>query len=553
MRWWQEFCGHATVGHQIIVFALVAATGLVLGRVKIGRVNVGIAGVLFAGLALARLGLKVDAHVLEFIREFGLILFVFSIGLQLGPGFFSSLRRTGLRLNLLAAGNVLLGVGMGVAVLKLAGVPLPVAAGLLSGATTNTPSLAAAQQALGEIGLGDVAVRTQGVAYSLAYPFGVFGVILAMLAARHLGGRKEAQATAGAAAGVVPESLGIRHASLEVCNPGLAGSTIATSFGKVSGLNVSRLYRREVLCVPTPEHVLCVGDQILVVGLPDALEQARMLAGGEATQDLRELDGPVTNRRVIITHREIIGKSLAALQLQARFGVAATRLSRHGVEFVPAPGLRVQFGDILTLVGTADAISEAARLLGDSPRELEHTRVGPFFFGILLGVLLGMVPVALPGLPAPVRLGLAGGPLVVAILLGRLGSLGPVVWYVPPNASLALREIGIVLFLACVGLKSGDLFFEYLASLQGLGWMGLGAVITLVPVMVSAWLARCFARLTLSETCGLLAGSMTDPPALAFAQQTHESTGTSVAYATVYPLTMLLRVLSAQMLVFLAA
>jgi putative transport protein len=534
----------------VIVFALVAAAGLTLSRVKIGQVSIGIVGVLFAGLVLARLGLQVEHHVLEFIREFGLILFVFSIGLQLGPGFFASLRRTGLKLNVLAAANVLLGVGMTVLVLKLAGVPLPVAAGLLSGGTTNTPSLAAAQQALGEVGMGDVAVRTQGVAYALAYPFGVFGVILAMLAARHLGQRKEKALLAAAAA---PEVPGIGRASLEVRNPGLAGSTVGASFGKVGGLNVSRLRRGEVLGVPAPEHVLCVGDQLLVVGLPDSLEQARMLAGGEAAQDLRELDGPVSNRRVIITHREVIGKSFAALQLQARFGVAATRLSRHGMELAPAPGLRVQFGDILTLVGTADAIGEAACLLGDSPRELEHTRVGPFFLGILLGVLLGMVPVALPGLPASVRLGLAGGPLVVAILLGRLGSLGPIVWYVPPNAGLALREIGIVLFLACVGLKSGHLFFEYLTSLQGLVWMGLGAAITLVPVMVSVWLARRFMRLPLPETCGLLAGAMTDPPALAFAQQAHEGSGTSVAYATVYPLTMLLRVLSAQMLVFLAA
>ncbi|OAM87337.1 putative transporter [Termitidicoccus mucosus] len=554
MNAWLRFWEHSTAGHQLIAFALVAAGGLALSRLRIGKVSVGIAGVLFAGLVFARSGVRVEHHVLEFIREFGLILFVFSIGLQLGPGFFSSLRRTGLKLNLLAAGNVLLGVAVCVVILHLSGMPLPVAAGLLSGATTNTPSLAAAQQALVEIGAGDEAVQTQGVAYALAYPFGVCGVIIAMFAARRFVARRlPASGAAEAASPMAREEPKVGRANLEVRNPGLAGSTIAGSFAKVRGLNVSRLRRGDTLCVPTPAHVLAAGDQLLVVGLPDALAQARMLAGGEAAQDLRELDGPVINRRVIVTHREVIGKNFTTLQLQARFGVAATRLSRHGMEFAPEPGLRVQFGDILTLVGTSDAIAETARLLGDSPKELDHTRVGPFFLGILLGVLLGMVPVALPGLPAPVRLGLAGGPLVVAILLGRLGSIGPMVWYVPPNASLALREIGIVLFLACVGLKSGDMFFQYLFSVQGLGWMALGTAITLVPVMFTAWMARRFARLPLPETCGLLAGSMTDPPALAFAQQTHEGTGTSVAYATVYPLVMLLRVLTAQMLVFFAA
>ncbi|MDR0352101.1 MAG: putative transporter [Opitutaceae bacterium] len=554
MSAWLRFWEHSTAGHQLIAFALVAAGGLALGRLKIGRVSVGIAGVLFAGLVFARSGVRVEPHVLEFTREFGLILFVFSIGLQLGPGFFSSLRRTGLKLNLLAAGNVLLGVAVCVVILRLAGVPLPVAAGLLSGATTNTPSLAAAQQALIGAGADDGAVQAQGVAYALAYPFGVCGVILAMLAARRFVARPlPGGGASGAASPPVREEPKVGRANLEVRNPGLAGATIADSFARVRGLNVSRLWRGGALCVPAPARALAIGDQLLVVGLPGALAQARMLAGGEAERDLRELDGPVNNRRVIVTRREAVGKNFAALQLQTRFGVAATRLSRHGMEFAPEPGLRVQFGDILTLVGASDAIAEAARLLGDSPKELDHTRVGPFFFGILLGVLLGMAPVALPGLPAPARLGLAGGPLVVAILLGRLGGIGPVVWHVPPNAGLALREIGIVLFLACVGLKSGDMFFQYLFSMQGLGWMALGAVITLAPVMGTAWMARRFARLPLPETCGLLAGAMTDPPALAFARQTHGDTGAPVAYATVYPLVMLLRVLAAQMLVFLAA
>lgn len=546
MNAWLRFWESPTTGHQIIAFAIVAAVGLALSRIQIRKVSVGIAGVLFAGLVFARLGVKVDHHVLEFIREFGLILFVFSIGLQLGPGFFSSLRKTGLKLNLFAAFNVLLGVGVCVGIFYIAKIPLPVAAGLLSGATTNTPSLAAAQQALVEVGAADNAIQTQGVAYALAYPFGVCGVIIAMLVTRHIAARPSKKKADAAAQ---PESS-VQHANLEVRNPGLAGRSIAECFGFIRGATISRLRRNGILSVPMPEHILAEGDQLLVVGTPPAIAQVRILAGGESQEDLRHVDGPLISRRVIVTHGEVIGKTFSALQLPLRFGVAATRLSRQSMEFPTEPGLRVQFGDIVTLVGREDAINAAGRMLGNSPKELEHTRVGPFFLGILLGVLLGMVPLALPGLPAPVRLGLAGGPLIVAILLGRLGNLGPLVWYVPPNASLALREIGIVLFLACVGLKSGDLFFEYLISGQGLGWMALGTLITFVPIMVTAVLARRYGRLPVPETCGLLAGSMTDPPALAFAQQSHEGSGTSVAYATVYPLVMLLRVLSAQMFVF---
>ncbi len=528
----------------LIAFTVVAAAGLALARLKIRGVGVGVAGVLFAGLACGRLGLEVDPHVLEFVREFGLILFVFSIGLQLGPGFFASLRRTGLKLNLLAAANVLLGVAAAVAVWKLAALPLPVAAGLLSGATTNTPSLAAAAQALAETGADAAALAQHGSAYALAYPFGVFGVIAAMLLARRF-----LPKAGGTAASSVPEPTVLAR-NLVVRNPALAGRPLGEAFPSGRGLTVSRLRHADTTVVPAPGRQLALGDILLVVGETEALQQAMLLAGGESPVDLRAHDGPIVSRRLIVTHREAIGRSFAALQLQARCNVAATRLARHGLEFVPEPELRVQFGDVLTLVGTSDAIAEAARLLGDSPKELEHTRVGPLFFGILLGVLVGLIPIALPGLPAPVRLGLAGGPLVVAILLGRLGSLGPLVWYVPANASLALREIGIVLFLACVGLKSGDAFFTHLLDGSGLAWMGLAAAITFVPVALTAWFARRQVGLPVDATCGLLAGAMTDPPALAFAQQTNSGNGTAVAYATVYPLTMLLRVLSAQVLVF---
>lgn len=542
----KEFWAHGTTAQHLLAFALVAAVGLALSRLQFRKLGLGIAGVLFAGLILGHLGVSVDPHVLEFVREFGLILFVFSIGLQLGPGFFSSFRRTGLKLNLLAMGNVFMGVAVCVAIYFLARVPLPVATGLLSGATTNTPSLAAAQQALSAVAAGEDAIKTHGTAYALAYPFGVFGVILAMLATKRFAQRVAPNLVLSP---LKPnDAVGVRN--LEVRNPGLSGQPVANFADACGGVAVSRLCRAGKIFVPPADSKLEAGDTVLVVGKPEALDKARMLTGGDSSVDLRTLDGPVTARRMIVTHKEVVGKTFESLQLQETCGVVATRLMRHGMEFVPEPRLRVQFGDVLTLVGTGNAIADAGKILGDSPKELEHTRVGPLFFGILLGVLLGMIPIPLPGVPAPVRLGLAGGPLVVAILLGRLGSLGPVVWCVPANASLALREIGIVLFLACVGLKSGDLFFEYLLNGQGLAWMALGTAITFIPVLVTGFLARKVAGLSAPEACGLLAGSMTDPPALAYAQQAFGSAETSVAYATVYPLTMLLRVLSAQLLVF---
>jgi len=539
--------GHGSTAQSLIAFALVAALGLTFAQLQYKKLGVGIAGVLFAGLLLGHLGLQVDPVVLEFVREFGLILFVFSIGLQLGPGFFSSFRRTGLKLNLLAGVNVLLGVLLCVGILYVAKVPLAVATGLLSGGTTNTPSLAAAQQALIATGHADSSLQTHGTAYALAYPFGVFGVILTMLLTK----RFTPRSVSPAGKPVEKSDEGIQVKNLSLCNPGLIGRTVS-SFSRACGnVAVSRLRRASELFVPSPDTKLESGDTLLVVGKPDDLTKALMLTGGESSDDLRALEGPMLARRMIVTHKEVLGKSLGSLRLQATCGVVATRLMRHGMEFFPEDKLRVQFGDVLTLVGSEAAIAGAGRLLGDSHKELEHTRVGPLFFGILLGVLVGMIPFAIPGLPAPVRLGLAGGPLIVAILLGRLGSLGPIVWYVPPNASLALREIGIVLFLACVGLKSGNLFFEYLLNGQGFGWMALGSILTFVPVLLTAWVARKYAGLTLPETSGLLAGSMTDPPALAYAQQSFGNAETSVAYATVYPLTMLLRVLSAQMLVFL--
>jgi putative transport protein len=543
MHWLGELWCGASVAHQVFALSLVAATGLFLGRFQIKGIGLGVSGVLFAGLTLAYLGLGADGHVVEFVRDFGLILFVFSIGLQLGPGFFTSLRHEGFRVNAFATLNVVLGVALCIGLLFFLKIPVPAALGVLSGATTNTPSLAAAQQVFGAMPGGDDAVRLQGLCYALAYPFGIAGVIAAMLLARKFrprGGER--------AANDVPHTPPVDALSLEVLNPALEGQILAETFSSCKGLTISRICRDGEVSIPKPDTKLARGDILLAVGDSAGLRQARLLAGGIASKDLRMLNGPVLSRRAIVTHREVLGKSLAGLQLRERFGVIVTRLVRHGVEIVPDASMRLQFGDVVMLVGTADSIADAAQRLGDSKKELDHSRVGPLFLGIFLGVIVGMIPIALPGLPAPLRLGLAGGPLIVALVLGRIGTIGKLVFYVPNNATMALREIGIVLFLACVGLKSGSQFFEYLLGGQGLEFVALGAFLTFVPVIVTTIVARVYGRMSVPETCGMLAGAMTDPPALAYAQQVHEGNSTSLAYASVYPLTMLLRILSVQTL-----
>jgi putative transport protein len=356
------------VAHQLFALALVAAFGLALGNLRICGVGLGVAGVLFSGLALAYLGLGADGHIIEFVRDFGLILFIFSIGLQLGPGFFTSLRHEGLRLNALAALNVALGVAVCLGLLHMAGLDAPVALGLLSGATTNTPSLAAAQQVFGAAEGGDAAMQLQGLSYALAYPFGIGGIIVTMLLARRFRPRKGERKAPD-----VQKGPPVDAQNLEVLNPGLAGLTLAEAFDACKGLTISRLGRGDTVTIPRPDTILQPGDILLAVGDYAGLKQARMIAGGVSTKELRAKEGPVTNRRVIVTHAEVLGRTLAALQLRQRHGVVVTRLVRHGLEIVPDAGTRLQFGDVVMLVGTGESVADAAQRLGDSKKELWTT------------------------------------------------------------------------------------------------------------------------------------------------------------------------------------
>jgi putative transport protein len=552
MDWLTSLFSNESAARTVLLLTVTGAAGTALGKIKIRGVGLGVAGVLFAGLALGHLKLTPDHHVLEFVREFGLILFVYTLGLQIGPGFFASLRSRGLVLNGFAAAIVLSGAAIAAGLILAGWVPLAAGSGLLSGATTNTPSLAAAGEALRQVGAEPDTAAIQGLAYAVAYPFGIIGIIVTMLLVRSAFRIDVAAEVHAAERQMKPSTPPPSGRNFEVRNANLAGLRIEQIPGLAgSGVVVSRFSRDGVVAVARPGTVLALGDVLHAVGPEDGLDALRVVVGADAGVDLKALPGAVVNRRVLVTQGAVLGKPLGELSALAQHGVVVTRVTRQGLEFTPNAGFRIQFGDVLMIVGEEPGIEAVAKVVGNLPKALEHPHPIPFFLGIALGVLVGSIPLLVPGLPAPVKLGLAGGPLVVAILLARLANTGSLVWHLPPSANLALREIGITLFLAAVGIKSGEKFVSILLHGDGLWWLACGAIITAVPLIVIGLLARAWKKLNYAELCGLLAGSMTDPPALAFAQQTTQSDAPAVAYASVYPFVMLLRVFSAQLLIFL--
>lgn len=556
MEWITKMSELNPVAWAVLVLTLTGALGLLFASVKVRGVGLGIAGVLFAGIILGHFGFHIEKEILEFVREFGLILFVFTIGLQLGPGFFASLRKQGLKLNVLALSVVLLGVVTTlVFVHKVLGIDLVAALGLFSGATTNTPSLGATQQTLKSLGEAFADKATlPSLAYAVAYPGGVFGIIFVLLLLR-FGFRINPEQEADAyrkeqRKGVDP----LERMNILVKNSNLEGLAIGDIPGRreisVVVSRVKRLGAPEVQTA-TDQTVLHQGDIILAVGSKKNLEKFRVIVGVECDANLHKAPGRVVSRKVVVTHKAVLGKTIDQLELDERYSVTVTRVSRTEIEMTALPELALQFGDTVQLVGEEEAIAKATKELGNSVHALNETNFIPIFLGIALGVLLGMVPFHFSGIPVPVKLGIAGGPLVVAIILSRIGRIGPMVWYMPANANLAFRELGIVLFLACVGVKAGEHFFEKVFTHEGLVWLGGGFAITVIPILIVGIVARAFMKLNFTAISGLLAGSMTDPPALAFANAVCKSDAPSVAYATVYPLTMLLRIVSVQILVLI--
>ena len=537
-----------SVAWSVFVIMLVAAGGLAIGNVSVAGINLGIAGVLFSGILFGHFGLDINHDTLEFLRDFGLILFVYSIGTQVGPGFFSSFKKQGLQLNLLAAAVVLGGVAAALAAARLAGFDIATAVGMYAGAVTNTPSLAAAQQTLGAV--SPEAVNSASVGYALAYPGAILGIILTMILIRRLFKAQAEQDLLTVHAEKAASAL--INASITVENKNLEGLKIKDipAIDQL-GVVVSRFYHGGQLGVAHDDTVIHAGDVLLAVGLEESVKKFTLVVGSRSEMDLKKLPSQIIHSRVIVTHKEVIGKTLDEIGLEAQYDVAATRVARADVEFLVSDSYVLQFADNLVIVGSEAAVARAAALLGNSPKDLNHPQLIPAFIGIAAGVLLGSIPISIPGLSAPVKLGLAGGPLIMAIVLSYVQHIGPLNWYLPPAGNLMLRELGIVLFLACVGLKAGGRFFETLLNGNGLQIVLFSFLITVLPIVIIGIFAKARLKLNYMSLCGALAGSMTDPPALAFANSMSPSNLSAMSYATVYPLVMILRVISAQVMVLL--
>lgn len=544
-----EAASYSAVAESLLVLSLVTSLGLAIGNFRICRISIGVTGVLFAGLAAAHFGLNIDEHILEFVREFGLILFVYTIGMQVGPSLSGSFRREGLRLNVLAIAIIILGTVIAIGIHFWASVDTPAAAGLLAGATTNTPSLAAVQQVLRESTKTELR-NLPGLAYAVSYPFGVLGLILTMLLIRFLFRIRIADEKQAFFQDEAEHRIHVGIMNLEVQNPNLDGLLVRNiPIAADAGVVISRIMHDGVVNLAQPDMTLHLGDILLCVGPEEELRKLQIVIGHESQVDLTEVKSDLVWKWLIVTKKAAIGKSVQELNLRQRIGVNIARISRADIELPVSSGVRLQFGDRLSVVGTEEALVRAADELGNAPKELNHPMMVPLFVGISIGVLLGSYPFHLPGLPIPMKLGLAGGPLLVAIVLSRIGRIGPLVWYLPVSANYTLREIGISLFLACVGLRAGDQFVSTLVHGDGLKWMMLAMCITFIPPLLVACIGRIFLKLNYLTLCGLLAGSMTDPPALAYVTNATDSEAPSIGYATVYPLTMIMRVLLAQIVI----
>lgn len=544
----------ASVAHILVVYAAVISIGLALGRIRVFGVSLGVTFVLFAGLAAGHFGVVVESHVLGFLRDFGLILFIFFIGLQVGPSFFSSFRSGGVLLNALSTGAILLSILVTIALWVLSGgsIDLPTFLGIHYGAVTNTPGLGATQEALSVMGLpGD----SLAVAYACAYPLGVVGIILSAIIIRKVFRINLADEDRAWDADEADRSEAPIYFHVVVANRFLNGKTLN---------DIRRFVGRPFVCSrrleaggssissPGPDTAVAEGDILRVVSQPESKDAIVAFFGQEAKEaDLTTPHSPVRAETVIVTSPEVNGLRVKELHLGHYDGLNITRIRRAGMELFPYRSLHLQLGDRLTIVGPERAITRFSARVGNHQRHLDHPNLIPIFLGILLGIFAGVIPIAIPGVPVPVKLGLAGGPLIVAILLGRFGPTLKLATYTTTSANLMLREIGIALFLASVGLSAGSGFAAALMNGSGLTFMGLGLLITMVPLLVIGWIARRFFHLNYHSIVGLIAGATTDPPTLAYAATLSEKNSSAVAYSTVYPLAMFLRIITGQVLLIL--
>jgi putative transport protein len=552
MSWLLDLYESNPTAQAIGLISIVCMAGMLLGGVRVRGIGLGTAGVLFAGILAGAICGPIDPRTLDFAKELGLVIFVLTIGLQLGPGFFASLRGTGVQLNLLAAAIVVLGALLAAGLGEALGFDPASTLGVFSGATTNTPSLGAAQHTLSELpGVTQERAALPALAYAVTYPIAIAVMMATMLLLRRVFGLEPRSETQRLEAGQRRSAEPLERRTIVVDNAGVDGIPVEAVGGLAGGRVVISRVRRAGEAhsrVAADGLVLRRGDLVLAVGTASDLDRCEQLLGRASAEDLARAPGPVMHRRILVTRRDVLGKTVGELGPRHLHGVVVTRITRADLEVTAVPDLRLQFGDVLHVVGEEEGIRRSAEVLGNSLSALNETHFVPVFAGIVLGIALGTLPIPIPGLPQPLRMGLAGGTLIVAILVGRLGRIGPLVLYAPQGANVAFREFGIALFFACVGLLAGPRFLQVVFSERGLLWMAAGICVTAVPLLVVGAAAIAVRKLDFPTVSGLLAGSMTDPPALAFATGVCSSDAPMRAYAAVYPLTTLLRILAAQVL-----
>ena len=552
MEWIVELFTGTSIAHTAFLYALVIAAGVLLGRVKIFGVSLGVTFVLFVGILMGHFGLAIDAPILNFMKEFGLILFVFSIGLQVGPGFFSSFKHEGIRLNFLAIAIIALNIIVTLAIYFLDGsIEMPMLVGILSGAVTNTPGLGAAEQALSQLYQDGIISEVPKIAlgYAVAYPLGVIGIILAMILVRLVFRVKYADETAMIEKENA-DSLLIPHVvTYKVENKLIVGRTLS-DLGVMINRNfvVSRIKRNDEIIIPSSDVVIEHNDLLLTVLSEPDEEALSAFIGPKIEMDWKAIPAPVVSRRILVSKEEFNGRKIGSLRLRMGYRLNVTRVNRAGVDLLASPNLSLQVGDRLTVVGKIEDIERLADRLGNSMQRLNQPNIFTIFIGILIGIVFGSIPFAIPGMPVPLKLGLAGGPLIVAILIGRYGYKMGLTTYTSTSANLMLREVGICMFLASVGIGAGS---EFVATVKsgGLMWILWGFLITFIPLLIVGLFGRGYYKLNYYTLSGLMAGSYTDPPALAYSNKVANNDAPAVAYSTVYPLSMFLRVLTAQILV----
>ena len=554
MNWLQEAFLEPTMVQAVIIISLVSALGLYLGRIKIFGISLGITFVFFAGILAGHLGIVVNKDMLYFAQSFGLILFVYALGLQVGPGFFSSLKKGGVAMNMMGLGVILLGLIMTVGVHWVTGVSLSNMVGLLCGAVTNTPALGAAQQALLQIDPTNTkGVTDMALACAVAYPLGVVGVILAIIILRALFADKKQKDLKE------QRDTTTYVAEFHVSNPAIYEKSIKDVM-KLTDKHfvISRVWRNGKVSIPTSDTLLHEHDHLLIISVKSDVENIKVLFGeqenvdwNKADIDWNAIDSQLISRRIAVTRNRVNGVKLGSLRLRNLYGINITRVNRAGIDLLASPDLRLQIGDRLTIVGEANSVNTVGKILGDEIKRLNNPNLLAVFIGISLGMLLGALPITLPGMSTPVKLGIAGGPIIVGILMGAFGPRFHLTTYTTMSANLMLRQLGIIIYLAGLGIDSGVHFFETVFRAEGLLWIGLGFLLTIVPVLIVGFIASQFFKLDYAHNVGMLCGSMANPMALSYANTTVDGDEPSVSYATVYPLSMFIRVISAQLVLML--